>query len=285
MGVYDENIDDNSKWFTATPTPTARLLPFSATEAGHFIAQREYAVKRDMHNSYLLIYTIGGSGSVITDNTKIDIAAGNAIIIDCHKPHSYYSASEKWEFLWIHFNGISMKEIFDVLYPSNVHAIKIDDVRTFKSRIVSLIERIEINTMENCFEISSQLHTVFNIILKSTLENEKCSRKKDFMNDIDTAIEFIKNNYSKSISIDDIISDIHISKYHFIRMFRRVMGITPYSYLMNYRINVSKTMLRSTDKTIVEISELCGFMDASNFITQFKKHTGQKPLQYRRDFS
>lgn len=84
-------------------------------------------------------------------------------------------------------------------------------------------------------------------------------------------IDFIQNNYSDSISIDDMIQNIHISKYHFIRLFRRIMGTTPYNYLTNYRINKSKLLLRTTNKSIAEISEECGFLDTSNFISQFKR--------------
>lgn len=64
-----------------------------------------------------------------------------------------------------------------------------------------------------------------------------------------------------------------------------MMGVTPYSYLTNYRINRSKELLRSTSMSITDISEECGFLDPGNFIAQFKKRTGMRPLQYRRDFS
>lgn len=53
---------------------------------------------------------------------------------------------------------------------------------------------------------------------------------------------------------------------------------------MNYRINRSKILLRSTNKSIAEIAEACGFSDTSNFISQFKKHTGIRPTHYRKDF-
>jgi len=43
--------------------------------------------------------------------------------------------------------------------------------------------------------------------------------------------------------------------------------------------------LRTTNKSIAEISEECGFLDTSNFISQFKKNTNQKPTDYRRDFT
>ena len=81
-----------------------------------------------------------------------------------------------------------------------------------------------------------------------------------------------------------MIADIPLSKYHFIRVFKRIMGTTPYNYLTNYRINNAKILLKTTDLSVYEIAERCGFSDTSNFIVQFKKHTGQKPLEYRRYF-
>lgn len=91
--------------------------------------------------------------------------------------------------------------------------------------------------------------------------------------------------YSEPILIDDMMKDIPLSKYYFIRIFKRIMGVTPYNYLIHYRINISKILLRSTDMSVGEIAEKCGFLDTSNFITQFKKYTGQRPLQYKNYFS
>ena len=128
------------------------------------------------------------------------------------------------------------------------------------------------------------LYKQFKVLLFSLLETERNHQKGTYSADIDTAATFIRKNYSHPLTIDDIIRNIPISKYHFIRLFRRIMGVTPYSYLMNYRINRSKILLRSTNKSIAEIAETCGFSDTSNFIFQFKKHTGIRPTHYRKDF-
>lgn len=63
MSKYEEKITDNSLWYTATPTPLTLTLPFYITEAGHFRAEADYKVERDEHDSYLLLYTIKGSGT------------------------------------------------------------------------------------------------------------------------------------------------------------------------------------------------------------------------------
>lgn len=284
MGKYDENISDNSLWITSTPTPLTQTLPFYITEAGHFMAGSGYGIKRDMHDSFLLLYTVSGQGVLKTGEHAMPLSRGYSIMIDCHIPHEYHTASEPWEFLWIHCKGIGMESLFNMIYPDAiVNAIKMQRPYEFENRISELINKANKNDVASRMDISAGIHLILNLIYSSALAT--VSRKKALNSDVQTAIAFIENNYSSFVTVDDMIKDIHISKYHFIRSFHRVMGITPYQYLINYRITVSKTLLRTTTKTISEIAEVCGFLDTSNFITQFKKHTGQKPLQYRRDFS
>ncbi|MGN0106599.1 MAG: helix-turn-helix domain-containing protein [Hominilimicola sp.] len=54
---------------------------------------------------------------------------------------------------------------------------------------------------------------------------------------------------------------------------------------MNYRINCSKILLRTENISVGEIAGRTGFADVSNFIIQFKKQTGQKPMDYRKRFA
>lgn len=286
MGKYEENISDNSLWVTATPTPFAKALPFYISEAGHFISDFDYTVQRDMHDSFLLIYTIEGQGSLKTGDTVIQLLPGYSVIIDCHIPHEYHTVSDKWEFLWIHFNGSGIAPLFDITYPSKaVRAVNMENSENFDKKINSIITEARQNDIASYIHLSSHMHLVLNAVCLAALENDKVNVKHNNEDDVHTVLKYIEKNYFNPITVDDMIENIHVSKYHFIRRFRRAMGITPYSYLTNYRINMSKTLLRSTDKPVSEIAALCGFLDTSNFITHFKKHTGQKPMQYRHDFS
>ncbi len=284
MRKYDEKITDNSIWMTATPTELAKTLPFFIMEAGHFTAEKDYKVQRKTHDSFLMIYTVKGQGFLQTANTELQLNENDAVIMDCHSPHTYGSISYEWEFLWIHFDGISVETMFNIIYPSHaVFAVQITYPYEFEQRIKDLMNKSRQNSITGYADISLRLHWVMNTICSLALE--RISNLKSPDNDIRLALDFIEKNYTNQITIDDMIRDIPISKYHFIRLFRRIIGITPYQYLTNYRINMSKTLLRSTNKTVSEIAEMCGFLDTSNFITHFKKHTGQRPLGYRRDFS
>lgn len=281
MKKYNEKISDRSVWTAATPTELAKTLPFYFTEAGHFIAEKDYMVKREMHDSFLMIYTIKGQGFLRTNDIQINLQPQNAVIIDCHLPHEYHSVSEEWEFLWIHFAGSAAASLFNIIYTANeVCAVHINSSYDFEQRVKKLLNKSGISDIVGYNDISAQLHIILNMICASGMKHPQIPN-----DDINMVIDFIENNYYDQITIDDMTKNTHISKYHFIRLFRRAMGITPYQYLMNYRINVSKTLLRTTNKSVTQIAELCGFLDASNFTSKFKKHTGQRPLEYRRDFS
>ncbi len=282
---FTDDIDNNSLWITATPSTTTQTLPFYIMEAGHFVTRENYCVKREQHNSFLLIYTLKGSGTLGSGDVQLELIPGSCAIIDCHTPHEYSANAKQWEFFWIHFDGSGVKALLEILYPAAVQAVKLQNPSTLELLLTKLLQLAKHNDILSCTEASSHMHTLFQLLLQSALEDEQNHKKENLDKDITAVVEYIQENYQYPITIDDMIRDIPISKYHFIRCFRRVMGVTPYSYLTNYRINMSKILLRSSDRSIADIAEACGFLDTSNFISQFKRHTGVRPTHYRRDFS
>ena len=285
MGKYSERIRDESVWLTATPTPTTLALPFYITEAGHFYAESDYEVKREQHDSYLFIYTQKGCGTVQSDNSSVELPIGSAALIDCHKSHRYAPCGCAWEFLWIHINGNSVKAFFDILYPNEIFAVNINEPERFSEKTEELMYKIRENDMLSAIHLSAGLHDLFNTLIDDSLKNAREKSRGRCSEYAERAVELIRQRYSEIITIDDIIADVPMSKHHFIRVFKRIMGTTPYNYLTNYRINSAKIFLRTTDMSVSEIADKCGFSDTSNFITQFKKHTEQKPLEYRRYFA
>lgn len=284
MSKYDEKISDESLWLSATPTTAALSMPFHVTEAGHFMAQNGYAVKRERHESFLMLYTLRGSGTVRSGETEFELERQNACVIDCHIPHEYF-CNNGWEFFWMHFGGASAAAILDMLCPNGPRSVDMSRSDSFSDIMPQIFSLISYGDIENCLKLSEKIHSMLCMMTSAAFGTDRADSKSSISRDIDAVIRYISENYKKQISVDDMTDTIHISKYYFIRVFRRMMGVTPYSYLTNYRINRSKELLRSTSMSIAEISEECGFLDPGNFIAQFKKRTGMRPLQYRRDFS
>ena len=280
MRKYDEHVLDTSSWITKTPTAFVTSLPFYITEMGHFFAESNYSVTRDFHDSFLFLYTLEGSGQIKSGGTTINLCENSATLIDCHKLHSYSSSSSSWEFIWLHLKGDGVKAMYELIYPEEISAI---DVPKEFLMYDSFREKNSQPDILSSAEESAQLHSLLNTLFKCKLHIEHTNnvRYSEFIN---KAVSIIQNNFSEPLSIDDLLSEIPVSKYHFIRIFKQLMGVTPYQYLMNYRITKAKILLRSEDISINEVAEKCGFSDTSNFINQFKKHTAQKPLEYKQYF-
>ena len=94
-------------------------------------------------------------------------------------------------------------------------------------------------------------------------------------------MEYIKSNYSRKVSLEDISSYVHLSPSHLSGLFRKETGQTISAYLSFVRIEKSKLLLATTDTPIAQIGALCGFEDQSYFTRVFRQQTGISPKKYR----
>ncbi len=95
------------------------------------------------------------------------------------------------------------------------------------------------------------------------------------------ALDYIKNNYIRKISLEDVASHVFLSPSYFSRIFKEETGKNFVSYLNDYRIRVSKRLLLDESIALVEISSMVGYEDQSYFSKSFKKLVGTTPGKYR----
>lgn len=93
--------------------------------------------------------------------------------------------------------------------------------------------------------------------------------------------EYVEENLSQSISLDEMAKISNMSAFHFIRSFKVAMGTTPVRYVLNRRVEKAKRMMLTTTKSLVEVSLSCGFSNQSHFTTAFKQATGITPSAWR----
>jgi AraC-like DNA-binding protein len=93
---------------------------------------------------------------------------------------------------------------------------------------------------------------------------------------------FIDKHFSSEISLDMIAAEAHISKFHFIRLFRKYYGCTPNQYLQEVRINKAKKLLQS-GRSLDVVCMAVGFTSKTSFIALFKKMTSITPLRFQKN--
>jgi AraC-like DNA-binding protein/ligand-binding sensor protein len=95
------------------------------------------------------------------------------------------------------------------------------------------------------------------------------------------AERFIRENYIRKISLQEIADAAGLSAPYFSTIFKEEMGENLSSYLNRLRVEKARHMLAETDLTLTEIASSCGFEDQSWFSKIFKSFTGISPGKYR----
>ena len=99
------------------------------------------------------------------------------------------------------------------------------------------------------------------------------------------ALDYISENYSAHMSNDSLAALCEISTVYFRKLFLRITGKPPITYLHELRIAKAKRMLRSDYENLSEIALALGYPDIFTFSKTFKKHTGLSPTQYAKSHS
>ncbi|MBQ3426646.1 MAG: response regulator [Clostridia bacterium] len=95
------------------------------------------------------------------------------------------------------------------------------------------------------------------------------------------AKQFVKENYSKSISTKDVADALGFSESHFMLLFKKATGTSFSSYLLSYRMEVAIMMMKTQRYRIYEICNSIGYKDIKSFRNAFKKYTGMSPVDYK----
>ena len=98
------------------------------------------------------------------------------------------------------------------------------------------------------------------------------------------AAEFIRQNCTRSLSLDDICIEGSLSASHLIRAFKEAYGLTPHAYQLNCRIELGRSQLRA-GRSIADVALATGFADQAHFQRVFKKIVAATPGQYQACFS
>lgn len=98
---------------------------------------------------------------------------------------------------------------------------------------------------------------------------------------VEEAKAYIRGNYSRDISLDEVSQAVNISPYYFSRIFKEEVGEGFVEYLTGLRVEKAKELLTTTESSMKEICSMVGYADPNYFSRIFKKNTGVTPTEYK----
>ena len=98
---------------------------------------------------------------------------------------------------------------------------------------------------------------------------------------IEAVIHFIESHLDERLGLETVAKAVHYSKYHLHRMFTETVGMTLHDYVSRRKLTEAAKLLVFGEKSILEISLICGYESQQAFTSSFKMMYKQPPAQYR----
>lgn len=95
-------------------------------------------------------------------------------------------------------------------------------------------------------------------------------------------IEYVEANLGRSVTLWELADVAELSTHHFVRMFKRSLGVTPYQYLLQRRVERAKELLRNRPTSLAEVGLSTGFTSQSHFTSTFHRAVGATPAEFQR---
>ncbi|MBR5271495.1 MAG: helix-turn-helix transcriptional regulator [Clostridia bacterium] len=233
-----------------------------------------YLSQLHWHDNLEILNCLDGEGTVIIDSKPISMTKGTTVIINSGSSHNIISDSS------VTYHCI----IIDYDFLTQVAGIP--EQHNF---IPSVCNEKLYNHLNNAMEEFNKKKHGYDIAVKAEILNALCvlyrispnSIQKSDNTYIKDAIRYIKNNFNRDISLEDIANSASLSKYYFTRLFKSYTNCTVNEYIRSVRCREAEYLLSHSNLSVSEIATQCGFNDISYFTKVFKEETGLLPSEIK----
>lgn len=186
-----------------------------------------------------------------------------------------------WEYVWIEFDGLRVKEALEIaglspnapIYHANSHDLR----ETMMNEMLYIAQHGDMAP----FHLIGHLYLFLDAMTRSvsSIRLSGSGKLQDFY--IHEAINFIEQNFQNNISVEDIADTCGLNRSYFGKIFKKSVGRTPQEFLLNYRMTKAAELLKLTKLSIGDISKAVGYDNPFHFSRAFKHVYGMPPREWR----
>ena len=223
------------------------------------------------------------------------IIEGNANITDCASGEEIFC--EKGDIIFVPINSTYISTWYgnpDISYISLHFTFNFPSA--FSRQHNFKLQKIKLNNFDHTKDIFQYILNNYNgqnlnqldvlskfyEVLSYIYPQLKTVKTKSINENLTVAIEYIENNYTDNITVDDLARLSNMSTSRFFPCFKQSTGETPVDYINRFRISKSIIFMYDKNLSIEEISEKVGFKSSIYFRRVFKKITGKTPREYKK---
>lgn len=277
MLSQEEFVHESSRYYIYSPSRNAQEMFLYPLQCGRFLYGPGYSLRREAFDSFLLMYVEKGSFTLETAGRPQPVRAGQLALLDCYSPHAYYSGTG-WTSLWCHFDGVTARNWYRNITGRLGNVFTLPDAQPVAGKLSAIYGTFSSGGAVREPLLSKYLTDILTAILLYTPSDAALDAQ---LNAVEAAAAYISEHFREKLTVRELAAGTGFSEYHFIRVFKRRTGFTPYEYLLNTRMNNARYLLKNTGLPVKEICFSTGFSGESSFCTAFKRMEGMTPAQYR----
>lgn len=279
-----------------------RRLP--ATEERQYLIDGDYeayekegvptgAMAFHYHNFYEILYVLEGEYSSMVENQSYHLHKGDFLLIDQNVMHKYQPTEGKHEnsrriILWV--TGAFLKNLSDGELDLT-ECFRLQDSRAwhfpvyYEEMLRGYLLKLAMDG--EATGIRRAMDRGYLTLLFAHL-NLLCGRKESLLSGeyvvehplVEQVNAYVEAHLEESITLEQLAECVHVSKYHFLRRFKELTGVTAHAFVMNKRL-IRACELLQKGESVTTAYQKAGFGDYSVFLRNFRDAFGISPSMYR----
>ena len=240
---------------------------------GTTFPDKNYKIYRPLSKVWCIEYVEEGCGTIRLNDKVYFPKAGDSYFLHAGKDHYYFSNPDTpWKKHFINVSGKLIENLIEGYGLSDTaHFVGLD----LGNEIKQIIEIAKNGRMDNTAELIVILNEMF-------LKMHVNIKKEDEFSSIGIEMkDFLNTQITSKFQLEFLCKHISKSESQTIRIFKKLYGITPYTYVLNKKIDFAKKLFVDTTLSVKEISAQLCFSDEYYFSNIFKQKVGCSPTQYR----
>ncbi len=248
---------------------------FSYSESGP-----AFFTVRDNAKSYQIIFTYDGQGELTYEDRVYRLGPGDGIFLDCSKKSSYHTAGTSWTHCVLHFYGRTAGYYYDLYQKNGNLQFHQPTGGQFQEMLDRIVHHMHLPTVFRDADVSNSIENVLIYLVRST-DNHRITGA-DVPQSMHAIVDYIYSHYTEDVHLDELSDISSYNKYYMCRIFKKYFGMSPRDYIIHLRILKAKELLRDTDISIQDISDMVGIGDLNYFYRLYRARTGISPASYRK---
>ena len=263
--------------YNAYSDHTEGSFGISLKSAGHIFASEGREIRRPAgRDDWLLFYVAKGAERFFL-NKEIDAGPGSFIFFRPHERQEHLCLDKTAEFYYAHF---TVGDGFDFLGFESSHVYSVEPSGTVREMFEKIID--ELQRKRPFYQKLCACH-LFHIMGRLARRiDDQTNPNRRYADRIAFIIQHLNKEYQQNTNLLELADMCRMSKFHFLRIFKEIVGVSPLEYRNRIRIEHAKELLEDINLPIGEVGVQVGYTSSAYFCDAFKQKVGISPSAYRK---